>query len=357
MIPKSDFFFLFFSREYLLLQIVECGTSNKRHISTYIPNSSFGQAPNSILACTVHSFASIMQTFLSLFFLIHYALASGLGMIRPRDQADQLVDLTPEESPSDESVAETPGNQLITSGDTIGHNEPGFERQQQQQQTWLKSPEASSPLAVGGGDTAQCNNGAESILPEQSFITPRRFWRSSSLTRRHAKRQSKTFFCPVVPEPQKLQNGGLEEEAPINNKPETKKSPPEVGQAANSKKNPGISLPIVQNIIMQIRMWGSILQQAQEGVCGSVEVPICVPMLPMRKYPTQQQSFSHYVVPVRFCKFLLHLYLGVYQYLSPLLSFHLFFKSPRRKKNMRTEENLVCIFLERKPLIWKKSYI
>lgn len=227
----------------------------------------------------------MQKTFFSLLFLIHYTLASDLGRIRPRDQADHLVDY-PGEFPSDKPIAETPGNQLIISGDTTGHNEPGFERQQQQ--TWLKSPEAS-PLA-GGGATAQCNNGAESI-PEQSF-TPRRFRRSST---RHAKRQKSMTFCPV-PEPQKLQNG---EEAPII-KP--KKKRPNAGQA--NSKNPGISLPIVQNIIMQIRMWGSISQQPQEGVCGSVEVPICVPMLPTRKYPTQQQSFSHYVVPVRFCKFL-----------------------------------------------------
>lgn len=254
-------------------------------IYIYSQNSSFGQAPT--IACTVYFFASIMQTFLSLLFLIHYTLASDLGMIRPRAQEDYLADY-PRDFPADDLMAEIPGNQLIISGDTTGNTEPGFERQQQQQQqqTWLKSPEA---LRLAGGATAQCNNGAESI-PEQS-LTPRRFRRSSA---RHAKRQSKTF-C-TVPEPQKLQNG---EEAPI--KPEKKL--PEVGQADSGY--PGISLPIVQDIIMQIRMWGSISQEPHEGVCGSVEVPICVPKLPKRKYPTQQQSFSHFVVPVRFCKFFL----------------------------------------------------
>lgn len=223
-----------------------------------------------------------MQTFFSLLFLIHYILASDLGMIRPRAQEDHLADY-PRDFPSDERVAESPGNQLIVSGDTTGNNEPVFERQQQQQQqqTWLKSPEA---LHWAGVATAQCNNG----ITEESF-TPKRFRRSSA---QYAKRQSKTF-C-TVPEPQKLQNG---EEAPI----EPEKKQPEVGQADSG--HPGISLPIVQNIIMQIKMWGSISQEPHRGVCGSVEVPVCVPMLPKRKYPTQQQSFSHYVVPVRFCKF------------------------------------------------------
>lgn len=222
-----------------------------------------------------------MQTFFSLLFLVHHTLASDfLGIIRPRAQEDHLADYL-WDFPSDELVAESPGNQLIISGDTTGNNVPEFG--QQQQQTWLKSPEASH---WASGATAQCNTD----ITEPSF-TPKRFRRSSA---QYAKRQSKTF-CNV-PEPQKLQNG---EEAPI--KP--KKKRPEVGQADSGY--PGISLPIVQNIIMQIRMWGSISQEPHEGVCGSGEVPICVPMLPKRKYPTQQQSFSHFVVPVRFCKFFL----------------------------------------------------
>lgn len=272
----------FFSHDYLLLIRMELLIKEIHTIHIY---SWFRQAPS--IACTGYFSASIMQTFFSLLFLIHYTLASDLGRIRPRAQEDHLADY-PGNFPSDDLIAETPGNQLIISGDITGNNGPGFERQQQQQpqKTWLKSPEL---LLLAGGATAQCNNGAESI-PEQSF-TPRRFRRSSA---RHAKRQSKTF-C-TVPEPQKLQNG---EEAPI--KP--KKKRPEVGQA--DLGYPGISLPIVQNLIMQIKMWGSIAQEPHEGVCGSVEVPICVPMLPTRQYPTQQQSFSHFVVPVRFCKFFL----------------------------------------------------
>lgn len=226
-----------------------------------------------------------MQTFFSLLLLIHYTFASDLGMIRPRAQEDHLADY-PGDFPSDEIVTESPGNQLIISGDKTDNNEPGFERQQQQQQqkqqTWLESPEA---LLLAGGANAQCNNG----ITEQSF-TPKRFRRPSA---QHAKRQSKKTFC-TVPEPQKLQN---EEEAPT----EPEKKRPEIGQTDSGY--PGISLPIVQNIIMQIKMWGSISQEPHQGVCGSGEVPVCVPMLPKRKYPTQQQSFSHYVVPVRFCKF------------------------------------------------------
>lgn len=278
-------------------------------IYIYSQNSSFGQAPS--IACTVYFSASIMQTFFSLLFLIHYTLASDLGLIRPRAQEDHLADY-PGDFPSDDLMAEIPGNQLIISGDITGNNEPGLERQQQPQQpqkTWLKSPEA---LRLAGGATAQCNNGAESI-PERSF-TPRRFRRSSG---RHAKRQ-----C-TVPEPQKLPNG---EEAPT--KPKTKR--PEVGQADSGY--PGISLPVVQNIIMQIRMWGSIAQEPHEGLCGPVEVPICVPMLPTREYPTQQQSFSHFVVPVRFCKFFLSV-VDFYHY-HPL--FHAF----NSEKHAR-ERNLV----------------
>lgn len=225
-----------------------------------------------------------MQTFFPLLFLIHYTVASDLGVIRPRAQEDHLADSSGV-FPSDDLIAEIPGNQLIIAEDTIINADPGLEwQQEQQQQTWLKSPEA--PLLAGGAN-AQCNYGDE-IIPEHTS-TPRRFRRSSA---QHAKRQNKTF-C-TAHERQKLQNG---EEIPI--KPE--KKGPEVGQGNSGY--PGISLPIVQNIIMQTRMWGSISQEPHEGVCGPVEAPICVPMLPKRKYPPQQQTFSHFVVPVRFCKF------------------------------------------------------
>lgn len=204
-------------------------------------------------------------------------------MFRPRAQEEHLAD-SPRILTSGDVLAEIPGNQPIISGDTTGITEPGFEQQQQQQQTWLNSPEA--PLLAGSAN-AHCNNGAESF-PEQTF-TPNRFRRSSA---QYAKRQGGTS-C-TVPEPQKFQNG---EEIPI--KPG--KKGPEGGQAGSGFR--GISLPIVQNIIMQTRMWGSISQKPHEGVCGPVEVPICVPLLPKRKYPLQQQTFSHFVVPVRFCKF------------------------------------------------------
>lgn len=224
-------------------------------------------------------FAALIMKVFSMLFLIHYVVAIDLEMIRLQDQEVHLADF-PGVFPSGDQLAEIPGNQLIMSG-----AEPGSGQQQQQQQTWLKRPKA--PLLADGGN-AQCNNGAESI-PEQTF-TPRRFRRSSA---QHAKRQSKNF-C-TVPGLQKLQNG---EEIPIN--PEKKGA--EVGPADSGY--PGISLPIVQNIIMRTRMWGSISQEPHEGVCGPVMVPICVPMLPKRKYPLQQQAFSHFVVPVRFCKFL-----------------------------------------------------
>lgn len=151
----------------------------------------------------------MMRTFFPLLFLIHYTVASDLGVIRPRAQEDHLADSS-RVFPSDDLIAEIPGNQLIIAEDTTSNADPGLNwQQEQQQQTWLKSPEA--PLLAGGAN-AQCNNGDE-IIPEHTS-TPRRFRRSSV---QHAKRQSKTF-C-TVHERQKLQNG---EEIPI--KPEKKRA-------------------------------------------------------------------------------------------------------------------------------------
>ena len=221
--------------------------------------------------------ALVMQTVFSFLFLIHYIRASDSGVIRAQGQEDHLAD-----SPGTygDVIAEVPSTQLTTSGDITSNTEPGF-KLQLQQQTWLESPRAH---LLAGSATTYCNNGAE-----RETFTPSLFRRSSA---QHAKRQSKTF-C-ILPEPQKLQDG---EEIPT--KPE--KKVPQAGQA--DSEYPGISLPIVQNIIMRARMWGSISQEPHREVCGSVEVPICAPFPPQREYPLQQKAFSHLVVPVRFCKF------------------------------------------------------
>lgn len=210
-------------------------------------------------------------------------MASDLRVIRPRAQEDHLADSSGIISSSD-VMAEIPGNQLTTSGETTGNTEPEYEQQQQPQQTWLKGPGA--PL-LASSVNAHCNNGAESS-PEET-LTPSQFRRSSP---QHAKRQGKNF-C-TAPEPQEFQNGGE-----IPSKPE--KKGPKVGQADPDFS--AISIPIVQDMIMLVRMWGIISQEPHEEVCGPVEVPICAPFPPKRRYPTEQQSFSQLVVPVRFCKF------------------------------------------------------
>lgn len=272
-IRKSDFSL------YCLLLIL---TSNPRNLHfVYSQKTSLSQA--FILECMMDFFALIMQTF-SMLFLILYTMASDLRVIRPRAQEDHLADSSGILSSSD-VIAEIPGNQPTTSGETTGNTEPEFEQQQQQpQQTWLKGPGA--PLLASSAN-AHCNNGAESF-PEET-LTPSQFRRSSA---QHAKRQGKNF-C-TAPEPQELQNGGE-----IPSKPE--KKGPKVGQADSDYSD--ISIPIVQNIIMLVRMWGIISQGPHEEVCGPVEVPICAPFPPKRRYPTEQQSFSQLVVPVRFCRF------------------------------------------------------
>lgn len=271
---------------FVLLLITGRELQSKKFYTTYIYSHkiSFGHA--FILACVLHFSPLIMQTVFSVLFLIHVTVASHLGIIRPRGPEDQLADSFGI-FPSGDAMAEFLGSQLTTSGDTTGSTEPGFELQQQQQQPqqiWLKSPEA--PLLAGSAN-AHCDNGAEGFR-EQTFA-PSRLRRSSA---EHSKRQSNNF-CPV-PEPHKLQNGD-----DIPGQPEKKGA--QVGQA--DKDYPGTSLPIVRNIIMRARMWGSISQKPHEEVCGPVEVPICAPLPPDLKYPPQPKAFSYYVVPIRFCKF------------------------------------------------------
>lgn len=249
----------------------------------YSQKTSFSQA--FILECMMHFSALIMQTFFSLLFLILYTIASDLRMIRPRAQEDHPADSSGILSSSD-VMAEIPGNQLTTSGETTGNTEPEFEQQQQQQpqKTWLKGPGA--PLLASSAN-AHCNNGAESFPEETS--TPSQFRRSSA---QHAKRQGKAF-C-TAPKPQELQDGGE-----VPSKPG--KKGPKVGQADSDY--PGISLPIVQDMIMLVKMWGIIAQGPYEEVCGPIEVPICAPFPPTRRYPPEQQTFSQLVVPIRFCRF------------------------------------------------------
>lgn len=238
----------------------------------------------------MHFSALIMRTFFSLLFLILYTIASDLRMIRPRAQEDRLADSSGILSSSD-VMAEIPGNQLTTSGETTRNTDPEFEQQQQQpqqqpQQPWLKGP--GEPLLASSAN-AHCDNGAENFPEETS--TPSQFRRSSA---QHAKRQGKTF-C-TAPEPQKLQDGGE-----VPSKPG--KKGPKVGQADSDYSD--ISIPFVQDMIMLVRMWGIISQEPHEEVCGEVEVPICAPFLPKRKYPLEQQTFSQLVVPIRFCRFFL----------------------------------------------------
>lgn len=262
-----------FSHCYLL-PTIELLVQEIRTTYFYSRNLFFRQA--FILACVTHISNSIMQAFFPLLFLIHFTLASCSKIIRPRAQKGDL--LHPHEVfTSDDVTAENPGNQLTISGDTTDSTESGLKQQQQQQQQSLNSPEA--PLLAGSAN-AHCNNGAESFL-EKPF-PPSRFRRSLF---HHAKRQG-TTFC--TPEPQKLQG---DEGIPI----QPEKKGPIVGQVD--------SLPIVRIIIMRTKLWGSISQIPHEGVCGPIEVPICAPFPPEREYPTGQQSFSHVVVPVRFCKF------------------------------------------------------
>lgn len=212
-------------------------------------------------------------------------MGSDLRVIRPRAQEDHLANSSGIISSSD-VMAEIPDNQPSTSGETTGNTEPEFEQQRQPQQSWLKGPGAPL-LAISA--SVYCNNRAESFPEETSAPNP--FRRSSA---QHSKRQGKGF---CTPDPQELRNGGE-----IPSKPE--KKGPKVGQADSDY--PGISLPIVENIIMQVRMWGVVSQESHEEVCGLVEVPICAPFPPKRRYPPEQQTFSQMVVPVRFCRFLFH---------------------------------------------------
>lgn len=224
-----------------------------------------------------------MQIIFFIFFLIHYTLASDFEIIRSRDQGYPLANTPVESFLIDDSELTRPsrGDQpILTYSDTISETNPSS-----QDQTWIEDVESLFMVGIPG--THCTNKNAETSLDQ--LLPPSRFQRrssssSSSTPAQSSNREESKTSCINSETAHELVNTDPR-------KPERKPDPP------NRDRTPRI----FQDMLMLVRMYGSLSQKFYEKGCGGFLVPICAPLLPERQYPPVDESASEMVVPVRFC--------------------------------------------------------
>lgn len=221
-----------------------------------------------------------MQIIFFIFFLIHYTLASDFEIIRSRDQGYPLANTPVESFLIDDGELTRPsrGDQpILTYSDTISETNPSS-----QDQTWIEDVESLFMVGIPG--THCTNKNAETSLDQ--LLPPSRFQRPSSSTTpaQLSNREESKTSCINSETAHELVNTDPR-------KPERKPDPP------NRDRTPRI----VQDMLMLVRMYGSLSQKFYEKGCGGFLVPICAPFLPERQYPLVDESASDMVVPVRFC--------------------------------------------------------
>lgn len=167
---------------------------------------------------------------------------------------------------------------ILTSSDTISETNPSS-----QDQTWIEDVE--SLFMVGKPGTHCTSKNAQTSLDQ--LLPPSRFQRrssSSSTSARLSNHEESKNSCINPETAHELVNIDPR-------KPEIKPDPP------NRDRTPRI----VEDMLMLVRMYGSISQKFYGEVCGGLLVPICAPFLPERQYPLDNRSPSELVAPSRFC--------------------------------------------------------
>lgn len=221
------------------------------------------------------------------FFLIHYTSANDFEITRPRDQGYSFANTAVDSFLIDDSELTGPsrGDQpVLIFSDASSESNPSS-----RDQTWIEDIE--SLFMVGKPGTHCTSEKAETSLDQ--LLPPSRFQRrssSSSSSTTPAQLSNRGESKPSCISPETANEHELENADP-GKPPEGKPDPP------NRDKAP----PIVSEMILLVRMYGSISHEPHEKGCGDLLVPICAPFPPERQYPRIDKSPSELVVPARFC--------------------------------------------------------
>ena len=196
--------------------------------------------PESICGCL---FAPC-QTFFSVFSPIHYILANDLIIMRPRDQEYNLAYTPVEIFLIDDSALTEPSRRsqpILTSGDRSSGTAPSS-----QDQMWIK--DVASLFMIGRPGIRSTSNSAENsldqLLPRSKFQR-----RSSSSTTRQIPSCEESKESCVNPE--------IAHE--LENADERNPDSPNLDRAP----------PILQDILMLVRIFRSLSQKPYERGCGT----------------------------------------------------------------------------------------